>query len=95
MNKKSATKEIVQPNCKLDVRGDLLRSVPFKADLLRSVPFKAGPNSGIMDFQSRVFRDGIFLNPGIAGFFGVGTFPVSNTAWKLNKNICVGPVGHT
>ena len=46
-----------------------------------------------MDSQSRDFRDGILLNRGIAGFFGVGTFPVSNTAWKLNKSMCVGPVG--
>ena len=49
--------------------------------------------------ESWIFNHGIsgmgFNESWDAGFFGVGTFPVSNTAWKLNKNICVGPVGHT
>ena len=46
-----------------------------------------------MDSQSRDLRDGILLNREIAGFFGVGTFPVSNTALKLDKNMCVRQVG--
>ena len=45
--------------------------------------------------ESWIFNHGILLDHGIVGFFGVGTFLFSNTAWKLNKNMYVGPVGHT
>ena len=54
-------------------------------------------SSGIKNFQSRDFRDGILQNPGIPGFFGTGLawnfypgiFPKKNGNGQISQIICL------
>ena len=60
--------ELLPPPCIAKLRENGVLTKDYFGMKYRSLP---GP-SGIKNFQSRDFRDGILQNPGIPGFFGTG-----------------------